>query len=203
MGNEETFTILFYILQGLEIVFGIAVFALTILKGYITFCGLLSLYVFRFSMRAIFCIEQILNYIFSSLQSFLIGSLTVLAAHKRTTRWIRASQSLNYLNAITSIFSIPFHGFANDGVTHIVLMVCDALVFVFSITVASTSCCGPKRRPVYRQYSTRVYHRNRPLPGVTVNNIVFVTQPNSAATPTVFSSVQYGLQSEYGPAFSR
>ncbi|KTG36785.1 hypothetical protein cypCar_00041313 [Cyprinus carpio] len=59
------------------------------------------------------------------------------------------------------------------------------------------------RRPVQRQYRARVYHMNSPLPVVTVNNIVYVTQSNSAATPTIFSSVQYGQPSEYGPAFSR
>lgn len=166
------------VLGGFEIVLSIVVFALTIWEG-------------------------LFYILWASIFSFLIGSLTVLAAHKRTIPWIRTSQSLNYLSVITSIFSLPFHGFANDGMTLIVLMVCDALVVVFSITVASTSCCRPKRRPVQRQYRARVYHMNSPLPVVTVNNIVYVTQSNSAATPTIFSSVQYGQPSEYGPAFSR
>ncbi|ROL41372.1 hypothetical protein DPX16_6770 [Anabarilius grahami] len=133
------------------------------------------------------------------------------------------------------------------GVTHIVLMVCDALVIVISIIVASTSCECCRTKPLWtgiilvvcdilicilsaivastigdkccyccRRLETtmettnpeetlactpsqdNVWHYKRNRASVIVQNTVIV--PDSAALPTVYSSVRYVLPSEHDQA---
>ncbi|XP_042597486.1 sulfated surface glycoprotein 185 [Cyprinus carpio] len=113
--------------------------------------------------------------LWSCLISILTGSVTVSAACTRNTCWVRISQFLNCFNAIAAAISIPFHCLDSDGVTLILLVFCDALVFIISVIVASSSCdcCGVKSRNVAVSYI------NQDVPYMTDNNIV---QPGSFAS---------------------
>ncbi|XP_059424380.1 uncharacterized protein si:ch211-135n15.2 isoform X2 [Carassius carassius] len=81
---------------------------------------------------------------------------------------VRFSQFLNCFNAIAAAISIPFHCLDSDGVTLILLVFCDALVFIISVIVASSSCdcCRMKSRHVAVSYIIR------DVPYMTDNNIV-------------------------------
>ncbi|XP_026139348.1 uncharacterized protein LOC113115875 isoform X1 [Carassius auratus] len=106
--------------------------------------------------------------LWSCLISILTGSVTVLAACTRNTCWVRISQFLNCFNAIAAAISVPFHCLDSDGVTLILLVFCDALVFIISVIVASSSCdcCRMKSRHVAVSYIIR------DVPYMTDNNIV-------------------------------
>ncbi|KAK2902679.1 hypothetical protein Q8A67_007392 [Cirrhinus molitorella] len=107
--------------------------------------------------------------LWSCLLSILTGSVTVSAACSRNTCRVRISQFLNCFNAVAAAISIPFHCLDSEGVALILLVFCDALVFIISVIVASSSCdcCRMKSRHV------SVSCINRDVPYVTDHNIVF------------------------------
>ncbi|XP_016137514.1 sulfated surface glycoprotein 185 [Sinocyclocheilus grahami] len=121
--------------------------------------------------------------LWSCLISILTGSVTVSAACTRNTCRVRISQFLNCFNAIAAAISIPLHCLDSDGVTLILLVFCDALVFIISVIVASSSCdcCRMKSRHVAVSYI------NRDVPYMTDNNIVqsgpFAPPPNYDPSP--------------------
>ncbi|XP_016361871.1 uncharacterized protein LOC107703661 isoform X3 [Sinocyclocheilus anshuiensis] len=74
-----------------------------------------------------------------------------------------------------------------SGVTCFLLMACDTLILIFSVTVALTSCsccCRPKSRHV------EISYMNADLP---VNHIVLMGQPDPSAVVQSVSSVMYVL----------
>ncbi|XP_067304207.1 uncharacterized protein si:ch211-135n15.2 isoform X1 [Pseudorasbora parva] len=120
--------------------------------------------------------------LWSCLISVSTGSVTLSAACKLNTCQVRISQFLNGFNAIAAAISIPFHCFDSDGVTLILLVGCDVLVFVISVIVTSSSCvCMTKSRHVAVSYI------NRDVPYMTDNNIVlqghFAPPPNYDPSP--------------------
>ncbi|XP_016375609.1 uncharacterized protein LOC107714311 [Sinocyclocheilus rhinocerous] len=117
--------------------------------------------------------------LWSCLISILTGSVTVSAACTRNTCWVRISQFLNCFNAIAAAVSIPFHCLDSDGVTLILLVFCDVLVFIISVIVASSSCdcCRMKSRHVAVSYI------NRDVPYRTDNNIGLQGQQGPFAPP--------------------
>ncbi|XP_016339181.1 uncharacterized protein LOC107686628 [Sinocyclocheilus anshuiensis] len=145
------------ILGVLEISIGIAMLILTIWTGF-------------------------LYLLWSCLISILTGSVTVSAACTRNTCWVRISQFLNCFNAIAAAVSIPFHCLDSDGVTLILLVFCDVLVFIISVIVASSSCdcCRMKSRHVAVSYI------NRDVPYRTDNNIVLQGQQGPFAPPPIY-----------------
>ncbi|XP_016137663.1 uncharacterized protein [Sinocyclocheilus grahami] len=142
------------ILWVLEISIGIAMLILTIWTGF-------------------------LYLVWSCLISILTGSVTLSAACTRNTCWVRISQFLNCFNAIAAAVSIPFHCLDSDGVTLILLVFCDVLVFIISVIFASSSCdcCRMKSRHVAVSYI------NRDVPYRTENNIVLQGQQGPFAPP--------------------
>ncbi|XP_056122222.1 uncharacterized protein si:ch211-135n15.2 [Rhinichthys klamathensis goyatoka] len=118
--------------------------------------------------------------LWSCLISVLTGSVTVSAACKCNAFRVRISQFLNCFNAIASGISIPFHLLDSDGVTLILLVVCDVLVFIISVIVTSSSCdcCRMKLRHVAVSYI------NRDVPYMIDNNIVLRGQQDPFAPPT-------------------
>ncbi|KTF90592.1 hypothetical protein cypCar_00012199 [Cyprinus carpio] len=78
------------------------------------------------------------------------------------------------------------------GVSCFLLMACDTLIVIFSVTVALTSfscCCRPKSRHV------EVSCMNTDLP---VNHIVLMGQPDSSTVLQSVSSVMYMLPAAHG-----
>ncbi|XP_052002920.1 uncharacterized protein si:ch211-135n15.2 isoform X2 [Xyrauchen texanus] len=126
--------------------------------------------------------------------------------------FVRTSQIMNYLSAITTAISLPVHC-QHEGVTLYILVICDGLVFILSVIVASTACrchCYRPRKHTHRelrlarrQDHEEISHINISGPPVTVNNYIFLAQPNTAAIPTVFCSVQDMLPPAHGPASTR
>ncbi|XP_058602919.1 uncharacterized protein LOC131521841 [Onychostoma macrolepis] len=121
--------------------------------------------------------------LWSCLISILTGSVTVSAAYTRNTCRVRISQFLNCFSAIAAAIYIPFHCLDSDGVTLILLVFCDALVFIISVIVTSSSCdcCRMKSRHVAVSYI------NRDVPYMTDNSIVlpgpFAPPPNYDPSP--------------------
>ncbi|KAK9961331.1 hypothetical protein ABG768_009124 [Culter alburnus] len=117
--------------------------------------------------------------LWSCLISVLTGSVTILAASKRNKCQVLISQFLNCFNAIAAVISIPFHCVDSDGMTLILLVACDVLVFIISVIVASSSCdcCTKKSRDVAVSYI------NRDVPYMTDNNIVLQGQLGPFAPP--------------------
>ncbi|XP_073703853.1 uncharacterized protein [Garra rufa] len=142
------------ILGALEISIGITMLILTIWTGF-------------------------LYLLWSCLITILTGSVTVSAACTRNICRVRISQFLNCFNAIAAALSIPFHCLDSDGVALILLVFCDALVFIISVTVSSSTCdcCRMKSRHVSVSYI------NRDVPYMTDNNIVLQCQQGPFAPP--------------------
>ncbi|XP_052002919.1 uncharacterized protein si:ch211-135n15.2 isoform X1 [Xyrauchen texanus] len=144
--------------------------------------------------------------------SILTGAVTLSAACIRNKCLVRTSQIMNYLSAITTAISLPVHC-QHEGVTLYILVICDGLVFILSVIVASTACrchCYRPRKHTHRelrlarrQDHEEISHINISGPPVTVNNYIFLAQPNTAAIPTVFCSVQDMLPPAHGPASTR
>ncbi|ROL41371.1 hypothetical protein DPX16_6769 [Anabarilius grahami] len=111
--------------------------------------------------------------------SVLTGSVTISAASKCDKCQVLISQFLNCFNAIAAVVSVPFHCVDSDGMTLILLVVCDVLVFIISVIVASSSCdcCTKKSRDVAVSYI------NRDVPYMTDNNIVLQGQLGPFAPP--------------------
>ncbi|XP_050988050.1 uncharacterized protein LOC127178912 isoform X1 [Labeo rohita] len=117
--------------------------------------------------------------LWSCLISILTGTVTVAVACTYNTCRVRISQFLNCFNAIAAAISIPFHCLDSEGVALILLVFCDALVFIISVIVASSSCdcCRMKSRHV------AVSCINRDVPYMTDNNIVLHGQQGPFAPP--------------------
>ncbi|KAK9961330.1 hypothetical protein ABG768_009123 [Culter alburnus] len=133
------------------------------------------------SGMVMFVLEIWIGFVFllwSRLISVLTGSVTILAASKRDKCLVLISQLLNWFNAITAFISFVLHCLGGDAVT-IPLVVCDVLVFIISLIVASSSCdcCRKKSRDVADSYI------NRDVPYMTDNNIVLQGQLGPFAPP--------------------
>ncbi|XP_048010189.1 uncharacterized protein LOC125244193 isoform X2 [Megalobrama amblycephala] len=134
--------------------------------------------------------------LWSCLISVLTGSVTILAASKRNKCQVLISQFLNCFNAIAAVISIPFHCVDSDGITLILLVVCDVLVFIISVIVASSSCdcCRKKLRDVAVSYI------NRDVPYMTDNNIVLQGQLGHFAPPPNYEPSPPAPPAYYNPS---
>ncbi|XP_048010190.1 uncharacterized protein LOC125244193 isoform X3 [Megalobrama amblycephala] len=133
--------------------------------------------------------------LWSCLISVLTGSVTVSAASKRDKCQVLISQLLNWFNAIAAFISIPFHVLDSDAVT-IPLVVCDVVVFIISLIVASSSCdcCRKKSRDVADSYI------NRDVPYMTDNNIVLQGQLGHFAPPPIYEPSPPAPPAYYNPS---
>ncbi|CAM4703936.1 unnamed protein product [Leuciscus chuanchicus] len=134
--------------------------------------------------------------LWSCLISVLTGAVTVSAACKRNAFRVRISQFLNCFNAIASVLSIPFHCLDSDGVTLILLVVCDVLVFIISVIFTSSSCdcCRMKSRHVAVSYI------NRDEPYMIDNNIVLRGQRDPFAPPKNYVPSPSASPAYYNPS---
>ncbi|XP_016361869.1 uncharacterized protein LOC107703661 isoform X1 [Sinocyclocheilus anshuiensis] len=125
--------------------------------------------------------------LWSPISFILTGVLTVSAASTCKPCLVKSSQMLSYFNAAAAALSLCFHFYYTWGVTCFLLMACDTLILIFSVTVALTSCsccCRPKSRHV------EISYMNADLP---VNHIVLMGQPDPSAVVQSVSSVMYVL----------
>ncbi|XP_050983250.1 uncharacterized protein LOC127175946 [Labeo rohita] len=125
--------------------------------------------------------------LWSPISFILTGVTTVSAASTCKLCLVKSSQMLGYLNAGAAALSLHFHFYYTGGVTCFLLLACDILIFIFSVTVALTSCfccCRPKTRRV------EISYMNGDLP---VNHIVLTGQSDSSV-----SSVMYLLPAAHG-----
>lgn len=138
----------------------------------------------------------------SPLITILTGAATVSAARTLNMCRVRTSQFLNCFVAITAAISIPFHYIDTFGIRIIVFVVCDILIFSFSVIVASSlcECCRTKSRHV------EVCYVSTPVPNVNVNNFVlgpYAPPPNYEsglfATPQHYSTA--ASSPHYSPAY--
>ncbi|XP_058653295.1 uncharacterized protein LOC131553012 isoform X2 [Onychostoma macrolepis] len=130
--------------------------------------------------------------LWSPVSFILTGALTVSAASTCKPCLVKSSQMLSYFNAAAAALSLRFHFYYTWGVTCFVLMACDTLIFIFSVTVALTSyscCCRPKPRHV------EISYMDADLP---VNHIVLVGQPDPSAVVQSVSSIMYMLPAAHG-----
>ncbi|XP_051720724.1 protein shisa-5 isoform X2 [Ctenopharyngodon idella] len=134
--------------------------------------------------------------LWSCLISVLTGSVTVSAASKRNKCQILISQFLNCFNAIAAVISVPFHCVDSDGVTLILLVVCDVLVFIISVIVASSSCdcCTKKSRDVAVSYI------NRDVSYMPDNNIMIQGQQGPFAPPPNYDPSPSAPPAYYNPS---
>ncbi|XP_057195703.1 LOW QUALITY PROTEIN: uncharacterized protein si:ch211-135n15.2 [Triplophysa rosa] len=131
--------------------------------------------------------------LWSPLITILTGAVMVSAARTHNICRVRASQFLNCFIVVTSAISILFHFIDTNGITTIVLVVCDLLIFVFSVTVVSSSCecCRTKSRHVAVSYV------NTAVPNVTVNNTEVLSQHDPYAPPPSYSVTPSALPPDY------
>ncbi|XP_005158345.2 uncharacterized protein isoform X1 [Danio rerio] len=129
--------------------------------------------------------------------SILTGSVTISAAHIRSTCQVRISQLLNCFSAIAAVVSIPCHCLDSEGETLILLLVCDVLIFILSVIVASTfcDCCKKSGRAA-------VSYINRDVPYMTDNNTEPQGQQNPFIPPPYSDQGSSALQSNYNPKLS-
>lgn len=132
--------------------------------------------------------------LWSCLISILTGSVTVSAAHIRSTCQVRISQLLNCFSAIAAAVSIPCHCVDSEGETLFLLLVCDVLIFILSVTVASTFCDCCKKSG---QAAVSYIHRDVPY-----NNTEPQGQQNPFIPPPYCNQGPSALQPNYNPKLS-
>ncbi|XP_026135669.1 uncharacterized protein LOC113113595 [Carassius auratus] len=125
--------------------------------------------------------------LWSPISFILTGVLTVSAARTCKPCLVKSSQMLSCFNTAAAAVSLRFHFYYSWGVICFLLMACDTLILIFSVTVALSfccCCCRPKSRRV------EISYMNADLP---VNHVVFMGQPDPSAVVQSFSSVMYVL----------
>ncbi|XP_052429563.1 uncharacterized protein LOC127970898 isoform X2 [Carassius gibelio] len=150
--------------------------ALGILELLLALLGLcLTIWNVRFSL------------LWSPISFILTGVLTVSAARTCKPCLVKSSQMFSCFNTAAAAVSLRFHFYYSWGVICFLLMACDTLILIFSVTVALSfccCCCRPKSRRV------EISYMNADLP---VNHVVFMGQPDPSVVVQSFSSVMYVL----------
>ncbi|XP_059372785.1 membrane-spanning 4-domains subfamily A member 15-like [Carassius carassius] len=127
------------------------------------------------------------SFLWASISFILTGALTISAARTCKPCLVKSSQMLSCFNAAAAALSLRFHFYYSWGVICFLLMACDTLILIFSVTVALSffSCsCRPKSRRV------EISYMNADLP---VNHVVVMGQPDPFAVAQSVSSVMYVL----------